>query len=142
MSIMDQGQKSTISTKNAELDSQIPVYLGASRAILDYVIFCHQDDSLWPLSEASVLKKRFDDIFEALKFTKVLDSLKTIKKDMSNDIKLIDQNVQHLRVDKSRADKIRSKVQSTSVTCDALSEEIANLTSTIEERYFLILKQC
>lgn len=134
LSIMDQGQKSTISTKNAELDSQIPVYLGASRAILDYVIFCHQDDSLWPLSEASVLKKRFDDIFEALKFTKVLDSLKTIKKDMSNDIKLIDQNVQHLRVDKSRADKIRSKVQSTSVTCDALSEEIANLTSTIEEK--------
>lgn len=134
LSIMDQGQKSTISTKNAELDSQIPVYLGASRAILDYVIFCHQDDSLWPLSEASVLKKRFDDIFEALKFTKVLDSLKTIKKDMSNDIKLIDQNVQHLRVDKSRADKIRSKVQSTSVKCDALSEEIANLTSTIEEK--------
>lgn len=134
LSIMDQGQKSTISTKNAELDSQIPVYLGASRAILDYVIFCHQDDSLWPLSEASVLKKRFDDIFEALKFTKVLDSLKTIKKDMSNDIKLIDQNVQHLRVDKSRADKIRNKVESTSVKCDVLSEEIANLTSTIEEK--------
>lgn len=134
LSVMDKGQKSTISTKNSELDTQIPVYLGASRAILDYVIFCHQDDSLWPLSEASVLKKRFDDIFEALKFTKVLDSLKTIKKDMTNDIKLIEQNVQHLRIDKSRADKIRGKVDSMSTNYETLTEEIAHLTTTLEKK--------
>lgn len=134
LAVMDGGHKATISTKNAELDSQIPIYLGASRAILDYVIFCHQDDSLWPLSEASVLKKRFDDIFEALKFTRVLESLNSIKKDMATDIKLIEQNVQHLRVDKTRANKIRAKAKLMSVNCDALSKEITDLTVAIEDK--------
>ena len=110
LATIDKGNKVSISTKNSELDAQTPIFLGASPAILDYVLFCHQDESLWPLSEASVLKKRFDDIFEASKFTKVLDNLKTIKKDMSTDIKLIEQSVKHLNIDKTRAKKIEDKV--------------------------------
>lgn len=134
LAVMDKGTKTTISTKNAELDTSIPIYLGASRAILDYVIFCHQDDSLWPLSEASVLKKRFDDIFEALKFTKVLDNLKTIKKDMTTDIKLIEQSVHHLKIDKSRAKKINEKVNDLNQKVDTYTEEIATITMDIEEK--------
>jgi DNA repair protein RAD50 len=54
-----------ISTKCAEMDSEIPQLLGVSKAVLENVIFCHQEDSYWPLSEPSVLKKKFDEIFEA-----------------------------------------------------------------------------
>lgn len=60
-------QRTTISTKCAEMDSEIPNLLGVSKAVLDNVIFCHQEDSYWPLAEASVLKKKFDEIFEASK---------------------------------------------------------------------------
>lgn len=134
LAVMDKGTKTTMSTKNAELDTSIPVYLGASRAILDYVIFCHQDDSLWPLSEASVLKKRFDDIFEALKFTKVLDNLKTIKKDMTTDIKLIEQSVHHLKIDKSRAAKINERVNDLNQKVETYTEEIAVITVEIEKK--------
>jgi DNA repair protein RAD50 len=49
------------------MDNEIPRLLGVSKAVLENVIFCHQEDSYWPLSEASVLKKKFDDIFEATK---------------------------------------------------------------------------
>lgn len=35
------------------------------------MIFVHQEDSNWPLAEGQVLKKRFDDIFAATKYTKV-----------------------------------------------------------------------
>jgi DNA repair protein RAD50 len=49
------------------MDIEIPRLLGVSKAVLENVIFCHQEDSYWPLSEASVLKKKFDDIFEATK---------------------------------------------------------------------------
>jgi DNA repair protein RAD50 len=58
-------QRAVISTKCAEMDVEIPHLLGVSKAVLENVIFCHQEDSYWPLSEASILKKKFDDIFEA-----------------------------------------------------------------------------
>lgn len=132
LAVISRGHKTAISTKNAELDVRVPQYLGASKAILEYVIFCHQDDSLWPLSEAGVLKKRFDEIFEALKFTKVLDNLKSIKKEMATDIKLIEQSVQHAKVDKVRAQKIREKLDSSVATVDRYTLEIADLTVQIE----------
>lgn len=133
LAIMNKGERSTISTKNAELDAQVPLYLGASKAVLDYVIFCHQDDSLWPLSEASILKKRFDDIFEALKFTKVLDNLKVIRKDMTTDIKLIEQSVEHFKIDKERANKIKNKLDNMKVVMNTYTEDITDLTRRLEE---------
>jgi DNA repair protein RAD50 len=74
------GEKHSISTRVAELDQIIPQYLGVPKAILDNVIFCHQEDSLWPLSDATTLKKKFDEIFEALKYTKAIDNIKQIRK--------------------------------------------------------------
>jgi DNA repair protein RAD50 len=50
------------------MDAEMPNLLGVSKAVLDNVIFCHQEESYWPLSEASVLKKKFDEIFEASKY--------------------------------------------------------------------------
>lgn len=134
LAVIDGGEKVTKSSKNSELDSSIPLYLGASRAILDNVIFCHQDDSLWPLSEASVLKKRFDDIFEALKFAKVLDNLKTIHRDMNTDIKLIEQSVSHLKIDRERAKKINERKDKLEGNIKDFSENITKLTSAIEEK--------
>lgn len=61
------GELATISAKCAELDADVPNHLGVSRAILDNVIFCHQEESNWPLSEPSILKKKFDDIFASTK---------------------------------------------------------------------------
>lgn len=132
LAVISHGRKTSISTKNLELDTRVPLYLGALKAILEYVIFCHQDDSLWPLSEAGVLKKRFDEIFEASKFTKVLDNLKAIRKDMAADIRLIQQSVQHAGVDKGRARRVREKVADGLAKVDQYSLEIAALTVQIE----------
>lgn len=49
------------------MDAEIPSLLGVSKAVLENVIFCHQEDSYWPLAEPSILKRKFDDIFEATK---------------------------------------------------------------------------
>lgn len=64
----DVWQRNTISTKCADMDEEIPLLLGVSKAILENVIFCHQEESNWPLSEPAALKKKFDDIFEATKW--------------------------------------------------------------------------
>ena len=41
------------------------------QAILENVIFVHQEDSNWPLADGQTLKRNFDDIFAATKYTKV-----------------------------------------------------------------------
>ncbi|CAO2657870.1 Nn.00g071300.m01.CDS01 [Neocucurbitaria sp. VM-36] len=99
------GEKHSISTRVAELDQIIPQYLGVSKAILENVIFCHQEDSLWPLSDPSTLKKKFDEIFEAMKYTKAIDNIKMIRKNQNIELgklKIIEANAKE---DKERAAK-------------------------------------
>ena len=72
--------KSEITQKCAQLNEVLPALLGISRSVLDNVIFCHQEDSTWPLAEGSILKKRFDDIFESTRYTKALEEIIKQKK--------------------------------------------------------------
>lgn len=51
------------------MDREIPALMGVSKAILENVIFVHQDDAYWPLQDPSTLKKKFDDIFSATRYT-------------------------------------------------------------------------
>lgn len=50
------------------MDREIPALMGVSKAILENVIFVHQDDANWPLQDPSTLKKKFDDIFSATRY--------------------------------------------------------------------------
>lgn len=125
------GNRNTLSTRSVELDTQVPLYLGVPKAILDYVIFCHQEDSLWPLSEPANLKKKFDEIFQAMKFTKALDNLKGIKKDMSVDIKLLKQSVEHLRVDRDRSKMTQINVSQLEAKVNAYKEEVKQIENQL-----------
>ncbi|KAL6708894.1 DNA repair protein rad50 [Coniothyrium glycines] len=107
--MLKDGEKHSISTRVAELDQIIPQYLGVSKAILDNVIFCHQEESLWPLSDPSTLKKKFDEIFEALKYTKAIENIKMIKKEQNVELgklKIIEANAKE---DKTRAGKSENR---------------------------------
>ncbi|KAJ1931533.1 DNA repair protein rad50, partial [Linderina pennispora] len=80
--------KVSISSRCADLDAMMPAQMGVSKAVLENVIFCHQEESNWPLSEPSVLKKKFDEIFAATRYTKALDSIKTIRKDQKDNLRV------------------------------------------------------
>ncbi len=69
------GERTTISGKQMQLDEAVPMYMGVSPAILENVIFCHQEEASWPMSEPSKLKVKFDEIFEAQKYQRAIDSL-------------------------------------------------------------------
>jgi DNA repair protein RAD50 len=47
------------------MDKEIPELMGVSTPILNKVIFCHQEESSWPLAEPSAVKAEFDEIFAA-----------------------------------------------------------------------------
>lgn len=37
----------SISTRCSDLDAEMPGHLGVPRAVLDNVVFCHQEESNW-----------------------------------------------------------------------------------------------
>jgi DNA repair protein RAD50 len=54
--------------------------MGVSKAILNNVIFCHQEDSNWPLDEGKKLKERFDAIFGTSEYNKAIAEFGKIRK--------------------------------------------------------------
>ncbi|KAF9013278.1 hypothetical protein BDQ17DRAFT_1386857 [Cyathus striatus] len=104
------GKRGVISTKCAEMDTEIPQLLGVSKAILENVIFCHQEDSYWPLAEPSALKKKFDEIFEATRYTKALDSIKGLRKDRTAELKAEKERLLSLQREKQHSDKLKGRV--------------------------------
>jgi len=72
----ENGEIITHSVKCADIDKEIPELMGVSKAILHYVIFCHQEESNWPLEDKKELKKKFDNIFASTRYTKALESIK------------------------------------------------------------------
>lgn len=100
------GDKATVSSTVAELNSVMPQYLGVSRSIIDNVIFCHQDESLWPLGPANDLKKRFDEIFEAQKYTKAIENIKVLRKKQAENLIAHRKDEEYLKINKSKAEDV------------------------------------
>lgn len=132
------GERSAVSSRVAEIDLLMPQNLGVSKAILDSVIFCHQDESLWPMSEPSVLKKKFDEIFEALKYTKAIDNIKTLRKAQNDALKVFKTTEQFTKDIKDKGQKAQKRSEALSAELNILREEVTELhkkTKEAEDRY-------
>ena len=81
------GERVSVSRKCADINATVPDMMGVSKAILENVVFVHQEDSNWPLGEAATLKKKFDEIFSATKYTKALEHINKLKKEQTQKIK-------------------------------------------------------
>lgn len=82
-----QGDKVSSSQKCTDLDKIVPEMLSVSSPILENVIFCHQEDSNWPMQEGLQLKKKIDEVFESTRYAKALDAFLKAKKDFSDKAK-------------------------------------------------------
>ncbi|KAL0340582.1 UNVERIFIED_CONTAM: DNA repair protein [Sesamum radiatum] len=100
------GEKVCLSYRCADMDREIPALMGVSKAILENVIFVHQDEANWPLQDPSTLKKKFDDIFSATRYTKALEVIKKLHKDQGQEIKAYKLKMEHLQTLKDAAFKV------------------------------------
>ena len=57
--VIKRGNRS-IDQKLADINAELLELIGVSKAVLNNVIFCHQEDIHWPLSEGKILKEKFD----------------------------------------------------------------------------------
>uniref|UniRef100_A0A0K0F7A2 DNA repair protein RAD50 (inferred by orthology to a human protein) n=1 Tax=Strongyloides venezuelensis TaxID=75913 RepID=A0A0K0F7A2_STRVS len=90
------GRENSISSKVADCNREMLKHLGVSKAILENVIFCHQEDSCWPLGEPKDLKTKFDEIFEVAKYVKAVEHFKKLGREYETSIKIIDAELPHL----------------------------------------------
>lgn len=127
------GEITVISSRVAELDMVLPQYLGVSTAVIDNVIFCHQDESLWPLSDPSTLKKKFDEIFEAQKYTKAIDNIKKIRKSQNEELAKYKILEEHAKQDKDRAEKAQKSAERLQQEVEALRAQVEDLERRIAQ---------
>ncbi len=80
--------------------------MGVSKAVLENVIFCHQEDVNWPLSDSATLKKKFDDIFASARYTKALDAIRKLKTEQTNQVKDFKGELGVLEAHRDQAKKV------------------------------------
>ena len=131
------GERTAISSRMAELDQIMPQYLGVSKAILESVIFCHQDESLWPMSQPAMLKKRFDEIFEAMKYTKAIDNIKVLRKKQKEELdkfKIIEAHAKDAKDKGAKAQKRSEELYDEMETLRNRNEQLELKISEAQER--------
>lgn len=126
------GNTDRVSFRNADMDIEVAKMMGVSKAVLENVIFVHQDDSNWPLAEPAVLKKKFDDIFEATKFTSALADLKKAKKEQADQLKESKLRLETIGRDKRNAERLRMQIGEAESKIKALSHQIEEHEKAIE----------
>ncbi|KAK6108414.1 AAA domain family protein [Brugia pahangi] len=88
----ESGEWKSLSSKVVDCKKEILNLLGLPAAILEYVVFCHQEESSWPLDEPKKLKERFDEIFQVTGYVKAVEVLR----------KEFKENQQELRITEGR----------------------------------------
>ncbi|KAI1267700.1 hypothetical protein F5Y18DRAFT_424833 [Xylariaceae sp. FL1019] len=118
--------------KGSDINEAVPARLGASRAIIDAVIFCHQEESLWPMSEPASLKARFDKIFEVSKYTDAINNIKKVRKAKGDEHKLLVVMEASLKKDKAYVDKLAKESHELQVEINDLREKLEEIQEKME----------
>ncbi|CAI2364961.1 unnamed protein product [Moneuplotes crassus] len=134
------GREVSINKNCAEMDRQVPMLLGVSNSILENVIFCHQEESLWPFSDQANLKKIFDEIFETTKYTKALTELRDLKKqfnsfakDYKNQLDVMKKDFEIYRKLKEDEKREKALYQENHQICEKYRKQIQTLSEELED---------
>uniref|UniRef100_A0AAR2IUF3 Rad50/SbcC-type AAA domain-containing protein n=1 Tax=Pygocentrus nattereri TaxID=42514 RepID=A0AAR2IUF3_PYGNA len=126
------GEKVSLSSKCAEIDREMISALGVSKAVLNHVIFCHQEESNWPLSEGKALKQKFDEIFSATRYIKVLETLRQLRLKQSNTVKACQMELKYLKQNKEKAQEIKDLLSTKEAQLAASKESVQRIESQID----------
>jgi len=127
------GERVTMSNKKGEINRIIPLQMGVPAAIIENVIFCHQDDSLWPMSEPSKLKVKFDEIFEAQKYSKAVDSIKSLVKNHTTSLGQLVIYEANNKSMKDKAERVKRQMSALSNEVEVIRAELAEVDQEMVE---------
>ncbi|KAF2355147.1 P-loop containing nucleoside triphosphate hydrolase [Trinorchestia longiramus] len=131
------GTKRHISSKCADFLWETLDVIGVSKPILENVIFCHQEESNWPLDESKKVKDKFDAIFNATRYIKCLEAMRKLRMEKKLQVKNMTETLASLRDLKEEADRKRADL----VTQQELVEQIKLEQEEVNEKKAPILKR-
>lgn len=76
----------SISKRNDDATNDMCTAIGVSKAIINHVLFCHQEDSDWPLRTDKEVMDIFDKIFGTTEYNNALDEIRAMRKRYDADI--------------------------------------------------------
>ncbi|KAM9729065.1 DNA repair protein RAD50 [Menidia menidia] len=129
---MKDGEKVSLSSKCGELDREMISALGVSKAVLNHVIFCHQEESNWPLSEGKALKDKFDSIFAATKYIKALETMRQLRLKQTQTVKECVVELRYLKQNKEKAQQIRETVATKEAQLTASKDSVQQIENQID----------
>lgn len=127
-----------------DINNNMCEFMGVSKAIINNVIFCHQEDSNWPLDEGKKLKEKFDAIFGTTEYNKAID--KFIKMRKNYQTKLVEtKGYKNLNQEvKEQAEKMERNLKYELDKCahvEELKEEAKAKMEILEKKKEEILKR-
>ena len=102
--------------------------MGVSAAILNSVIFCHQEESNWPLGEPKNVKKKLDDIFCSTRYNKALEEIKKQMKNLSLQSKENSLKLETIKTKKHQHEKLKTNITDLSSRISSSDTELSDLT--------------
>ncbi|XP_013776467.1 DNA repair protein RAD50-like [Limulus polyphemus] len=129
------GEKISMSSKCAQIDKEMISNLGVSKAVLNNVIFCHQEESNWPLSEGKALKQKFDEIFAATRYIKALDNIKKIRTEKLNNVKHYQTELKFLKQNKDKAIEIKEDLGRTQTRLSSCKDRVNEVEEKLRPIY-------
>ncbi|KAH0629759.1 hypothetical protein JD844_012103 [Phrynosoma platyrhinos] len=126
------GEKVSLSSKCAEIDREMIGSLGVSKSVLNNVIFCHQEESNWPLSEGKALKQKFDEIFSATRYIKALETLRQVRLKQGQRVKECQVELKYLKQNKEKAHEILNQLTNRETQLAASKENVRSIEQQLE----------
>ncbi|KGL86967.1 DNA repair protein RAD50 [Charadrius vociferus] len=126
------GEKVSLSSKCAEIDREMISALGVSKSVINNVIFCHQEESNWPLSEGKALKQKFDEIFSATRYIKALETLRQVRLKQSSKVKECQAELKYLKQNKEKAQEIQDHLSNREAQLTASKENVKSIESQLD----------
>lgn len=102
-------EKLTLSQRHADVNRIVPELMGVTKAVLEHVVFVHQEESTWPLSDPKHLKEKFDEIFAATRYTKALDAIRKVKREKTAQLKGLTAELELWKEKVSQAEKLQNE---------------------------------
>ncbi|ESP01816.1 hypothetical protein LOTGIDRAFT_139048 [Lottia gigantea] len=126
------GTKKSINSRCADMTREMITSLGVSKAVIDNVIFCHQEDANWPLSEGKPLKEKFDAIFASTRYTKVLETIRKLKQQQDAEIKTFKEELKYLKQHKDKSVQIQGDLADLNVKYQTSEESVAKIETELK----------
>ncbi|XP_054073462.1 DNA repair protein RAD50 isoform X2 [Rissa tridactyla] len=126
------GEKVSLSSKCAEIDREMISALGVSKSVINNVIFCHQEESNWPLSEGKALKQKFDEIFSATRYIKALETLRQVRLKQSSKVKECQAELKYLKQNKEKAQEIQDHLSNREAQLAASKDNVKSIENQLD----------